>query len=562
MKIAWLLLALVLAASFSFSLGLHAAFADSSGFPPTSGILIHSPTNTTYTSGAMVLNVSLSGLCGANINASMVYSLDGMPNVTLPVTVQSRKLSFVASYNGYAALPELTPGPHSITVYSEYNIYNASANGVFIPKDTRLDSNTVHFTIASDAWVQRAPMPTARTSLGAAAVNGKVYAIGGYSSSQDKFLTVNEAYDPAADIWTAKASMPTPRGGFAIATYNDRVYVIGGQTRRPSGPEEPSPYTNATEAYDPATDTWTTRAPIPTSDAGLSAAVAGGKIYVTNGILNFAYDPSANSWTTAAPLPTAVGLQAIAAVDDKIYVFSGSGFNSSSPGLTQIYDPRTDGWSSGAPMPISVEQPAAAATTGASAQKAIYLIGGSSDFFVPGETLVQVYFPGNDSWSSAASLLMPRAQLGAAVVDDVIYAVGGTRSRTPIPAPSSQGGGSYLVYEGLSDNEAYTPVGYGAPDPSYQALTPKISPSSAPPPSPEQTQPPPAALQTETPSFSPSPTPTLTPSLAAPEQQAASSPEPQQDAFQMEMGIAAAVAAGATALFLWRKRKQSLRVKV
>jgi N-acetylneuraminic acid mutarotase len=91
-------------------------------------------------------------------------------------------------------------------------------------------------TVAEDTWAAKAPMQQARAGLGVAAVNGKIYAIGGSISngqyppdvSSGGFVGTNEEYDPATDTWTTKASMPTPRDYFAIAAYQNKVYCIGG----------------------------------------------------------------------------------------------------------------------------------------------------------------------------------------------------------------------------------------------------------------------------------------------------------------------------------------------
>jgi len=59
----------------------------------------------------------------------------------------------------------------------------------------------------------------------AAAVNGKIYAIGGLGGS---YLSTNEEYDPSTDSWTTKASMPTARFYLAAAAVNGKIYAIGG----------------------------------------------------------------------------------------------------------------------------------------------------------------------------------------------------------------------------------------------------------------------------------------------------------------------------------------------
>ena len=53
-------------------------------------------------------------------------------------------------------------------------------------------------------WVRKAD--TARTQMGGAVVNGKIYAIGGWTGNP---ISTVEAYDPTNDEWTEKASMPT-----------------------------------------------------------------------------------------------------------------------------------------------------------------------------------------------------------------------------------------------------------------------------------------------------------------------------------------------------------------
>ena len=71
------------------------------------------------------------------------------------------------------------------------------------------------------SWTTLEPMSNSRHWLGAAVVDGKIYAIGGGTGA-------NEMYDPETDTWTTKASMPTRRYNFGIAVYQDKIYVFGG----------------------------------------------------------------------------------------------------------------------------------------------------------------------------------------------------------------------------------------------------------------------------------------------------------------------------------------------
>src|SRR6267378_3458584 len=68
----------------------------------------------------------------------------------------------------------------------------------------------------SGSWTTKAPMPTARDGLGVAAVNGMLYAVGGFNSSGLPVATL-EAYDPTTNTWTAKAPMPTARSNLDVA---------------------------------------------------------------------------------------------------------------------------------------------------------------------------------------------------------------------------------------------------------------------------------------------------------------------------------------------------------
>ncbi|MCK5219401.1 hypothetical protein KAR10_07765, partial [bacterium] len=104
------------------------------------------------------------------------------------------------------------------------------------------------------------------------ATGGKIYAIGGTGE-----LDINEEYNPATDGWLTKEPMPTGRTLLSAAVVGGKIYSVGGYNSGEGG------YQNKNEEYDPGNDTWITRAPMPIARQKLAVAVAGGKIYALGG---------------------------------------------------------------------------------------------------------------------------------------------------------------------------------------------------------------------------------------------------------------------------------------
>jgi N-acetylneuraminic acid mutarotase len=100
-------------------------------------------------------------------------------------------------------------------------------------------------------------------------------AIGGRPLDPDRNYAVVEAYDPAIDRWTRKAPMPSRRGGLASAVFDGRIHAFGGEGR--------AAVFAAHAVYDPAADHWTTSAPLPTARHGLAVAAVNGKLYAIGG---------------------------------------------------------------------------------------------------------------------------------------------------------------------------------------------------------------------------------------------------------------------------------------
>jgi N-acetylneuraminic acid mutarotase len=180
----------------------------------------------------------------------------------------------------------------------------------------------------TDTWTSKAPMPAPRYGQAVAVVNGILYAIGGWDGFRGRVPDV-WAYDPATDTWTAKAPMPTGRMSLAAGVVDGTVYAIGGEINGNKA-------IGTVEAYDPATDTWTTKAPMPTARLGLAAGVVNGIIYAVGGATEAgvnthtflstveAYDPATDSWATPPPMPTSRSFLGTGVIADTLYAAGGT----------------------------------------------------------------------------------------------------------------------------------------------------------------------------------------------------------------------------------------------
>lgn len=311
-------------------------------------------------------------------------------------------------------------------------------------------------------WTSMAPMPTARGGFGVAEVNGKIYAIGGLDGNAP--LNVVEEYNPTTNSWSTKTPMPTARSGFAIAVYKNKIYVIGGTVGLG--------YIGNNEVYDPATNTWQPKTSMPTPRADLDASVVDNKIYLIGGKIyssvspyfcetdiNQVYDPATDSWSTGTPINTGVQGYASAVLNDKIYVIGGSRQpvsidNAKITDANQVFNPKTSEWSLSAHLPSVNSYGAAAATEGYMVPERIYCIGGYSSGAFSG--LTRVYFPENNSWNIVEPMPTSRAYLSIAVVNDVLYAIGGFDGE-----------------KWLNTNEQYKPADYGSVAPKVKITSPQ-----------------------------------------------------------------------------------------
>ena len=340
------------------------------------------------------------------------------------------------------------------------------------------------FSAASEVnkWMEKAPIHVARYGLGVAVVDGKIFAIGGSTAqvinssyASNGITGINEEYDPITNSWTMKSPMPTPRAYLAIGVYEGKIYCMGGISQLlPNGV-----LSAVNEVYDPSTDTWETKAPLKVATADMQANVVNAKIYVIGGYpnetTNQVYDPLTDVWTIKAPIPhptvTGFGLYPDGFNSIASTVFNGKIYEVGSN--VEIYDSIADNWTSVAiPTNATIPGvPVAASTSGTMAQARIYVF---SSFAGRSGNLVstKVYDPLSNNWTGAMAMPTFPLDYGVAVLNDTFYIIGGFNRVSPDPF-------FYLTFNDTptAGNEQYTPAGYGTPAPSYTPPTESPSPT-------------------------------------------------------------------------------------
>ncbi|MBN3311577.1 KLHL1 protein, partial [Atractosteus spatula] len=143
-------------------------------------------------------------------------------------------------------------------------------------------------------------MSTARSTVGVASLNGKLYAVGGRDGSS--CLSSMECFDPHTNKWNVCSPMSKRRGGVGVSTCDGFLYAVGGHDAPASN--HSSHLSDCVERYDPKTDTWTAVAPLGLARDAVGVCLLGDKLYAIGGYdgqtylqTMECYDPQTNEWT-------------------------------------------------------------------------------------------------------------------------------------------------------------------------------------------------------------------------------------------------------------------------
>ena len=202
------------------------------------------------------------------------------------------------------------------------------------------------YNVATDTWTgDRSFLVSVHSSNGVGTIGGKLYSSGGYNmhGAIDGFSNRAWVYDPAQTFppesesrrVTELATMPKRTAEGVTGVINGKLYVLPGLVDENF---EQKPIRRLYR-YDPATNKWGGRRSAPHFHRLAAAGVIGGKFYVAGGLGSTdldVYDPLTDTWRTRAPIPKA-GRAIGTALGGKLYVVVGLD--------AYVYNPGTNRWS-------------------------------------------------------------------------------------------------------------------------------------------------------------------------------------------------------------------------
>lgn len=243
-------------------------------------------------------------------------------------------------------------------------------------------------------WVEKTSPPLAQAGdSGMAAHAGKLYTFGGANQTTSAALNRVQCYDPATDSWSSKANMPTAMPDVRAVTVGDDIWVFG----NPSSPPQVFIYHPLTNTYtsppgavgfmgslDPRTVVY-----IP-DDGGFWAVQNNAFPAFENWLYRMDPDNQAAGWVaTGPPRPGSYQLgSAVASSGRKAYFLPGGA--GASP--AHAFDAFTQTWTVIATPPIARINGKAAVYNGE-----VWWAGGSDASFAPIRK-VELYDPDTNTW--------------------------------------------------------------------------------------------------------------------------------------------------------------------
>ncbi|KAK6486223.1 kelch-like protein 35 [Huso huso] len=242
------------------------------------------------------------------------------------------QLSFTEKYN-----PETTEwvSAASIPGYSKSEFAACTLqNDIYISGGHYNSSDVWRYISQLDAWVRVASLIKGRWRHKMAALQGRLYAVGGFDGL-DRMGSV-ERYSSFSNEWLPVAPLLEAVSSAALVSCGEMLYLIGGAVNDFSN-------TNKVQCYDPVENQWAYVSPAPFTLRCINAVSFNGTIYVMGGLVDkiYSYSPKMDVWSAVATLPGSVESCGVTVCNARIYILGGR--DKSGIGIDRVHslDPST-----------------------------------------------------------------------------------------------------------------------------------------------------------------------------------------------------------------------------
>lgn len=159
------------------------------------------------------------------------------------------------------------------------------------------------YDIQTDTWSEIAPMKTPRRNVGVAVIENLVYAVGGSNRDDGTRSNLNsmERYNPEKDEWEDLPPMHRSRGAASVTALNGCLYAVGGY--------DSGQWLCEVERFNPITNQWSLIAPMLHSRTGVAVTSVRNEVYAIGGYNGVKtvdvverYNPDEGTWKEVAPL--------------------------------------------------------------------------------------------------------------------------------------------------------------------------------------------------------------------------------------------------------------------
>ncbi|CAG2106420.1 unnamed protein product [Medioppia subpectinata] len=275
-----------------------------------------------------------------------------------------------------------------------------------------------------------------------------VFVFGGWSASNA--TNTIETYDCRVNKWYSmdgQSLVLAPyRSYHGLVSFNGIVYIIGGFDGRQ--------HFNSVFAFNPTTKLWTEKGCMHSNRCYVSVAVCEGFIYAMGGFDGTVrtssaekYDVKTNQWKFIAHMNHQRSDASATSMAGKVYI--AGGFNGNEVlNSAEVYDPLTNQWS----FITQMIRPRSGVQLISFNDQFLYAIGGNDG--ITRQTSLEKYDPKSRNWELMADMTTPRSNFATAVLENLIYVIGGFNGTTTIAEVESYNPGTTTIAE----VESYNPV--------------------------------------------------------------------------------------------------------